>query len=113
MSDKQSKSEGKNTSVVFEGETRGFCGGGNSADTECGTEKHDGPYAKGKTVGQDSPISKCVKTSTDSLLDDSKVTGTTRREPSAPAKVRTKNNAHRDAITNLGKGKSSSVVLGD
>ena len=113
MSDKQSKPEGKNTPVVFEGETRGFCGGGNGADAKCGTEKHGSPRAKGERVQVPSSPSKYVAASTDSTLDDSKVTGTTRREPSEPAKVRTKNNAHRDAITNLGKGKSSSVVLGD
>ena len=38
------------TKVKFEGETRGFCGGGNSFNTKCGTEKHYGPYAKGKRV---------------------------------------------------------------
>ena len=109
MSNKQSKPTGTDTPFPFEGSTRERECGGNTAP-EVSAEKHDGPYAKGKTVGQNSPISKCVKTSTDSTLDDSKVTGTTRREPSAPAKVRSANNAHRDAISNLGKGKSSSIV---
>lgn len=113
MSEKQSKPTGKDTPFPFEGVTRGFCEGGNNASTDCGTEKHDGPYAKGKTVGQDAKISRCLNDATDTTLDDSKVTGTTRREPSAPAKIRSKNNLHRDKISNLGKGKSSSVVLGD
>jgi hypothetical protein len=38
------------TKAKFEGETRGLCGGGNSVNTKYGTEKHDGPYAKGKRV---------------------------------------------------------------
>ncbi len=111
MSDQQSKPEGKNTPIVFEGSTRERECGGNTAPTTS-TEEHDSPRAKGKRVQVPSSPSKCV-TASDSTLDDSKVTGTTRREPSEPAKVRTKNNAHRDAITNLGKGKSSSVILGD
>ena len=103
--------KGAKTTVQFEGETRGFKNGGNCADGN--GEAHDSPRAKGKHVSQNSPISKYCNDSAASVLDESKVTGATRREPSEPAKVRTKNNAHRDAITNLGKGKSSSVVFGD
>ena len=99
-----------NIKVKFEGEPRGFCGGGNSASAECGTEKHDTPKAKGKTFGQDTKISRCLNDAADSTLDDSKVTGTARREPSAPAKIRSKNNLRRDQNTNLGRGKSSSIV---
>jgi len=112
MSQKQSKPTGTDTPFPFEGVTRERECGGNTVPTES-AEKHDGPYAKGKTFGQDAKISRCLNDATDSTLDDGKVTGTTRREPSAPAKIRTKNNAHRDAISNLGKGKSSSIVLGD
>ena len=113
MSEKQSKPTGTDTPFPFEGETRGRCEGGNRASTDCGTEKHNSPKATGKRSGQDAAISKCFDASTDSLLDESEVTGTKRREPSAPAKIRTSNNAHRDKISNLGKGKSSSVVLGE
>ena len=99
-----------NTKVKFEGEPRGFCDGGNSAGAKCGAEKHGIPKAKGKTFGQDTKISRCLKDVTDSTLDDSKVTGTARREPSAPAKIRSKNNLRRDQNTALGRGKSSSIV---
>jgi len=110
MSNKQSKPSGADTPFPFEGETRGRCEGGNSASTDCGTEKHNSPKAKGKTFGQDAAISKCLTASSDSLLDESKVSGTTRRESSAPAKIRSKNNLRRDQNTALGRGKSSSIV---
>lgn len=98
----------KNTPFEFEGPTREFNQGGNSAAGN--SEKHNSPRAKGKTVGADSPISKCCNDSAASVLDDSKVTGTARREPSAPAKIRSKNNLRRDQNTALGRGKSSSIV---
>lgn len=102
----------KETSVKFEGETRGRCEGGQSASTECGTEKHGSPRAKGKTVGQDSPISKCITKSDDSTLDESKVTGTKRRERGAAEKVRSANNVRgRDVRTNLGVGKPSGIEV--
>jgi hypothetical protein len=109
MSKKQSKPTGTDTPFPFEGSTRERECGGNTAP-KVSAEKHDGPYAKGKTVGQDTKISRCLSDATDSTLDDSKVTGTARREPSAPAKVRSQNNFRRDQNTNLGRGKSSQVV---
>ena len=99
----------KETSVKFEGSTRGFSEGGNCADGN--GENHGSPRSKGKTVGQDSPISKCITKSDDSTLDESKVTGTKRRERGAAEKVRSANNVRgRDVRTNLGVGKSSSIV---
>src|SRR5271156_4899982 len=106
MSTKQSKPSGQDTYVKFDGETRGFSGGGNSCNTECGTEVHDSPKAQGKRFGQESAISKCVSSSTDSMLDESKVCGK-RGEKSAVAKVRSANNLLRDQNTNLGRGKNS------
>ena len=100
-----------NTKVKFEGETRGFCDGGNSATAECGIEKHDTPKGKGKTFGQDAKIGRCLKMAPRiPRWTESEVTGTKRREPSAPAKIRSKNNLRRDQNTNLGRGKSSSIV---
>ena len=110
MSEKQSKPTGTDTPFPSEGSTRGRCEGGNSAGAECGAEKHGTPKAKGKIFGQDTKISRCLKDEADSTLDDSKVTGTARREPSAPAKIRSKNNLRRDQNTALGRGKSSSIV---
>jgi|HubBroStandDraft_2_1064218.scaffolds.fasta_scaffold00819_11 hypothetical protein len=46
------------TKVKCEGETRGFDKGGNSASEKCGTEKHNGPYARGEKCRQDARISK-------------------------------------------------------
>ena len=103
MSEKQSKPTGTDTPFPFEGETRGRCEGGNSASTDCGTEQHDTPKAKGKTFGQDAKISRCLNDATDSTLNDSKVTGTKRRERGAAEKVRSANNVRgRDVRTNLG-----------
>jgi hypothetical protein len=45
------------TKVKYSG-TKGFNVGGNTASTGAGTEKHNGPYAKGEKCGQDSSISK-------------------------------------------------------
>lgn len=99
------------TKVKFEGETRGFCGGaGNSASTKCGTEQHGQKRNQGKVVKQDSPISKQVKNSADSLLDESKVSGTSNREIGPVEAVRRANNHSRDKITNLGKGKPTGIV---
>ncbi|MGA7914781.1 MAG: hypothetical protein WCA00_06060 [Candidatus Acidiferrales bacterium] len=100
---------GAKTTVQFEGETRGFKNGGNCADGN--GEAHDSPRAKGKHVSQNSPISKCCNDSAASVLDESKVTGTKRRERGAAEKVRSANNVRgRDVRTNLGVGKSSSIV---
>ena len=96
------------TKVKFEGETRGFEQGGNCADGN--GEAHDSPRSKDKTVGQDAAISKCITKSDDSTLDESKVTGTSNREIGPAEAVRRANNHSRDKISNLGKGKPSSVV---
>lgn len=98
----------KNTSVEFEGVTRKRECGGNK-EPKSSPEKHDSPRATGKTVGQDAKISRCLNSSSDSLLDESKVNGK-RSEPSAVAKVRSANNLRRDQNTNLGRGKSSAIV---
>jgi hypothetical protein len=100
----------KDTPVSFS-KTREREKGGNTVPA-ASAENHDGPRATGKRIQVPTNPSKRVTASTDSLLDDSKVSGTTRREPSAPAKIRSANNLRRDQNTNLGRGKSSDVVLG-
>lgn len=99
----------KDTPVEFSGTKQREKGGQHAATNSA--EKHDSPRAKGKHVQVPSSPSKCVTASSDSLLDESKVTGTTRRERGAAEKVRSANNVRgRDVRTNLGVGKSSSIV---
>jgi hypothetical protein len=112
MSEKQSKPTGKDTPFPFEGQTRGFCGGGNSVSTECGTEKHDGPYAKGKTFGQTAKISRCVNGATDSTLAESEVTGGKRQEIGAAELVRRKNSHARDNRTVSGTHFPADITIG-
>ena len=99
------------TKVKFEGSTRGFCGGGNCADAGCGTEQHGQSKAKGKTTGQSAAISKKLTASTDDVLEESKVTDTTKRTIGPAEAVRRANNHARDGRTNLGTGKPSEVVV--
>jgi hypothetical protein len=104
------KTVSKDTPVKFDSTKKREKGGNTVPKTSA--ENHDGPRATGKRIQVPTNPSKRVTASTDSLLDDSKVSGTTRREPSAPAKIRSANNLRRDQNTNLGRGKSSDVVLG-
>ena len=112
MSEKQSKPTGTDTPFPFEGETRGRCEGGNSASTDCGTEKHNSPKATGKRSGQDAAISKCLDAPTDSLLDESEVTGTKRREISSAELTRRKNNHARDNRTVSGTHFPADITIG-
>ena len=113
MSEKQSKPTGTDTPFPFEGETRGRCEGGQSARTECGTEKHDTPKAKGKTFGQDAKISRCLNDATDSTLAESEVTGTKRREISSAELTRRKNNHARDNRTVSGTHFPAEITIGE
>lgn len=101
-----------NTKAKFEGETRGLCDGGNSADAKCGTEKHDTPKAKGKTFGQDAKISRCLNGATDSTLTESEVTSSKRREISSTELVRRKNNRSRDNRTVSGTHFPADITIG-
>ena len=98
------------TTVKYDGTKKREKGG--NTTPKASAEAHDSPRAKGKHVSQDSPISKCITKSDDFLLDESKVTGTTRRERGAAEKVRSANNVRgRDVRTNLGVGKPSGIEV--
>ena len=99
----------KETSVKFEGSTRGFEQGGNCADGN--GETHDSPRAKGKRVSQDAKSSRCLNDASDSTLEESKVTGTKKREIGSAEKVRRESNHGRDARVNLGTGKPSGIEV--
>jgi hypothetical protein len=104
--------KGTQTLVKFEAETRGRCEGGNCASTDCGTEKHDTPKAKGKTFGQDAKISRCLNGATDSTLAESEVTGTKRQEIGAAELTRRRNNHARDNRTVSGTHFPADITIG-
>jgi hypothetical protein len=83
---------------------------GQTAPTET-AEKHDGPRATGKRVSQDAKISKCVNSSTDSTLEESKPTGQKKREIGPAEAVRRAANHGRDGRVNLGTGKPSGIEV--
>jgi hypothetical protein len=99
----------KDTPVSFS-KTRERETGGNTSVKKT-AEQHDSRKDLGTRNGQSYSISRCLNDDKAAILDDSKVSGS-RREPSAVAKVRSANNLRRDQNTNLGRGKSSDVVLG-
>ena len=105
--------KGAQTPVKFEGETRGFCEGGQSTSTKCGTEQHGQKRNQGKVVKQDSPISKKIDASAaDSLLDESKPAGTKRREMGSVEAVRRASNRNRDNRTVAGTHMPADIVIG-
>jgi hypothetical protein len=101
----------KETPFEFEGNTRAREKGGNSVP-EVSAEKHDGPRATGKRVGQDAKISKCLDNATDPTLADSEVTGTKKREIGPAEAVRRKNNHSRDGRSVLGSNYPADITVG-
>jgi hypothetical protein len=99
----------KDTPVSFS-KTREREKGGNTVPA-ASAENHDGPRATGKHFGQDAKISRKLDASTDSLLEESKATGTKKREIGPAEAVRRASNHGRDSRVNLGTGKPSGIEV--